>query len=59
MTQPRKRKRGRPPLDPIAPSVALSVKVTGPQFDALCRRALDARRTVAAQLRHELRAERI
>ena len=51
MTPPRT--RGRPPIDPTDRSVSLTVRLPSKQYDALVRRALDARRSVAAQARSE------
>jgi hypothetical protein len=48
---PPRRGRGRPPLDPHDPSVDVHVRVPSRQYDALYRRARDARLTVAEYLR--------
>jgi hypothetical protein len=50
-------KRGRPPIDPTDRSVSLSVRLPSKQYDALVRRAVDARRTVAEQVRAEYRRD--
>jgi hypothetical protein len=48
-------KRGRRPLDPRDPSVSLTVRLPSRQFDALCRRALQAQTSVPAEVRRVLR----
>jgi hypothetical protein len=51
-----RRRPGRPPLDPHDRSVAVSTRLRTKDMDALCRRAARARRSVAAQMRVDLRA---
>lgn len=48
---------GRPRLDPADTSVPLSLRLPSRQYDALVQRALDARRSVAAQARAEFRPD--
>ena len=51
-------RRGRPPVDPQDRSVYVTVAMPSRQFDALYKRASDARRTVAEQVRLELKNEK-
>lgn len=53
-----KRKPGRPRVDPTDRSVYLTVAIPSRRFDALVQRALDARRSVASQVRAELKNEK-
>jgi len=50
------RRPGRPPLDPAAASVRLSVSVSAKAFDALYARATAARLTLSECVRQDLRA---
>jgi len=56
--QPPPRRPGRPPIDPTDRSVSLSVRLPSKQYDALVLRALDARRTIAEQVRREFCTEK-
>jgi hypothetical protein len=58
MKPPPPRRPGRPPIDPTDRSVSLSVRLPSKQYDALVQRALDARRTVAEQVRREFCTEK-
>lgn len=49
------KRRGRPPLDPDDPSVALHVRLPAKQFDATYQQAQAARQTMADWVRHVLR----
>ena len=50
------RRPGRPPLDPAAASVRLSVSLPAKAYDALYARATAARVTLSECVRRELRA---
>jgi hypothetical protein len=50
------RRPGRPPLDPAAAAVRLSVSLTAKAYDALYARATAARLSLSACVRQELRA---
>jgi len=50
------RRMGRPPLDTRHPSVAVSTRLSAPDYDALCRRAQRERVSVADMLRQRLHA---
>ena len=50
------RRPGRPPLDPAAAAVRLSVSLTAKAYDALYARATAARISLSACVRQELRA---
>jgi hypothetical protein len=51
----KKKRNGRPPLDPSSPTVSISVRLPSKQFDRLCIRAIRAKRSVGEQMRRELR----
>jgi len=53
---PLQRRRGRPPLDPAAAAVRLSVSLSAKAYDALYARATAKRLTLAECVRQELRA---
>jgi len=48
------RRNGRPPLDPLDPTVKLSVKVPSKRYDALYRSAVAERQTMSEFIRHAL-----
>jgi hypothetical protein len=48
------RRRGRPALNPAQRAVGVHVTLTAQVYDALWKRATTARRSVPAQIRHEL-----
>jgi hypothetical protein len=50
------RRPGRPPLDPAAAAVRLSVSLSPKAYDALYARATAARLTLSECVRQELRA---
>jgi len=58
VTPPKRKPLGRPPIDPTDRSVYLTVAIPSRRFDALCKRASDSQRTVAAQVRAELKNEK-
>jgi hypothetical protein len=45
------KRRGRPPLDPDDPSVNLHIRLVSKQYDALCARAGQDRRTLPEMIR--------
>jgi hypothetical protein len=54
--KPRAHRRGRPVLDLAQRAVGVHVTLTAQTYDALWKRATTARRSVPAQIRHELAA---
>ena len=48
------KRRGRPPLDPDAPSVRVHVRFTTKHYDALCTRASARRETLSETIRRAL-----
>ena len=48
------KRRGRPPLDPEDASISVHVRLVSKQYDALCGRAGEDRRTLPAQIRRAL-----
>jgi hypothetical protein len=51
---PTPKRRGRPPLDPEAPSVSVSVRLVAKHYDAICARAGHDRRSLPDTIRRAL-----
>jgi predicted HicB family RNase H-like nuclease len=55
MSDPPKRARGRPPIDPADPSVSFSLRIPAKDFEDATTRARDERVTLAEWIRRTLR----